>query len=423
MSNPNMRAMMIGNALQGVGNAMSGLSAAQRGYPGRQFNARQSQAFDPLRMMQMQMMAQKYEDETGAAKRKASLFDSLTPGEGLLKGVSEPAARYMMETGALGDFIAKRAGTAPSKFERWLGYSPEQRRAYADYQNVGKTGPAPSQWDIYKGLSEEQRALYDRMRGRGDAKETAPAYKNVIYPDGSKGLVNTKDMNAMAEVQAKGGQLYSTVSPNGIFQPMQPTEDAPETPSILPPDTDLSEATGGEGWLKGLLNTGLGVVGEQPYPGAENAANAISDLGVQTLAALRVAIPGRENRAIDQMIEKTNVEPGSLTMGGPRVLSRLEQRKRFVDAEIARMENDILSRPGAFSATEVSQTRVNLSQLKTLRSAYDEAITNMKENPSDVSADSFKPESPGGHSQADLEYTAKKHGISVEEVKRRLGIQ
>lgn len=33
-----------------------------------------------------------------------------------------------------------------------------------------------------------------------------------------------------------------------------------------------------------------------------------------------------------------------------------------------------------------------------------------------------KPQSPNSHSQEDLEYTAKKHGMSVEDVKKRLGI-
>lgn len=168
----------------------------------------------------------------------------------------------------------------------------------------------------------------------------------------------------------------ATGMPVGV-QP-EPTGSADLVPgmdrSTLPSDVDYSAATGGTGFAGNLANTVAGAFGGQYDPEVERAGQGLKNLQVRTQTGLQAAVPGRPSNYLMEQIGALTVSPYSITQGDARARERLSQTRDMIQQELQRMERDILSQPQNFRPSEVSETRLNASQLRGLLADYDTAL-------------------------------------------------
>jgi hypothetical protein len=178
---------------------------------------------------------------------------------------------------------------------------------------------------------------------------------------------------------------------------------APSPTSAVPADVDLSQATGLFAPARRAINAVTGLTtGESQFPETSKATNALADLRRRTILSFATEVPGRPTNYTQQLMEEATVDPYALFQSDPSALSRLQQTRSSINAEIERIETDILGKGGqaprlAVKPEEVSKTRANLSQLQRLREEYDQVIKQ------------FGPKTKP--SRADLEAEARRRGL------------
>jgi hypothetical protein len=178
---------------------------------------------------------------------------------------------------------------------------------------------------------------------------------------------------------------------------------APSPTSAIPSDVDLSQATGLFAPARRAINAVTGLTtGESQFPETSKASNALADLRRRTILSFATEVPGRPTNYTQQLMEEATVDPYALFQSDPSALSRLQQTRSSISAEIERIETDILGKGGqaprmAVKPEEVSKSRVNLSQLQRLREEYDQVIKQ------------FGPKNKP--SRADLEAEARRRGL------------
>lgn len=149
---------------------------------------------------------------------------------------------------------------------------------------------------------------------------------------------------------------------------------------------------------------------------------------------------GLGNRELDERIRSNQAGEG-ITQRGQDVQIRIQQL-RMQDASLDRQAQAALARGDQQAAMQLEQlrqqNRLELARLGGTDAGYEETTVETEGEP--AKSRWFGPDEPAkpatktvtrrpirqtpqaAPSQADLEYTAKKHGITVAEVKRRLGV-
>jgi hypothetical protein len=150
---------------------------------------------------------------------------------------------------------------------------------------------------------------------------------------------------------------------------------APGAPSATKPPIQFPEGVGVSGLAGWVGNTASDLFGGKlPAPEAEKAWQGLTNLQIRTQTSMQASIPGRPAVYLMEQLKRLSVDPGSLTQGPKRAYERLSSTRDMLREEIARMETDILANPGDFSRKEISDTRANRSQLKTILKNYDTVI-------------------------------------------------
>lgn len=150
---------------------------------------------------------------------------------------------------------------------------------------------------------------------------------------------------------------------------------APAGESAIAPGTNIPSATGGSGFFGGIANTVADMVGSKlPYPDIEQATQALKNLQVQTVTLLQDAVPGRPSNYLLKQLEDLAVKPGSLLMADQRAKERLSSTKGMLQAEVKRIENEVLARPQQFTAAQLGKARNSHGQLRQLLAEYDTVI-------------------------------------------------
>ena len=72
------------------------------------------------------------------------------------------------------------------------------------------------------------------------------------------------------------------------------------------------------------------------------------------------------------------VEPYSLLQGDFRAGERLRQTRDMIQAEVTRMESDVLGKPKGFNPSQIAKTRANVSELKALMRDYDVVLKSFR---------------------------------------------
>jgi len=195
-----------------------------------------------------------------------------------------------------------------------------------------------------------------------------------------------------------------------------PAGGAAAAPSAIPSNIDFSQATGIGAPARRVINTLTGLAtGETQYPETSAATNALEDLRRRTITSFSTEVPGRPTNYTQQLMESATVDPYALFQSDPAAISRLGQTRRSIQAEIDRIETDIVGKDGqapkmAVKPEELSRTRANLSQLKRLKEEYDQVIANFgpKQKPAAAPKQQPQMEMP---SRADMEAEARRRGI------------
>lgn len=189
-----------------------------------------------------------------------------------------------------------------------------------------------------------------------------------------------------------------------------PASTAPTpAPSAIPPNVDFSQATGIGAPFRRVINTLTGLTtGETQFPATSAATNALEDLRSRTITTFATEVPGRPTNYTQQLMESATVDPYALLQSDPAALSRLQQTRRRLQAEIDRIETDIVGKDGqapkmSVKPEELSRTRANLSQIKRLTEEYDQVIANF--------GPKQKPTQSGAPSRAELEAEARRRGL------------
>lgn len=218
--------------------------------------------------------------------------------------------------------------------------------------------------------------------------------KTVTTPEGTVLSVDTRRPNEPARVlyqsaqkpmtvkDATGAERLIQVQPGGKVKELYAPETRSEVPGAdepltLPKSTMPTEgvnypgATGLGGATAGALNTLTGIVGGVAMPEELRAAEALTNLGLRTKTLMQDAVPGRPSNFLLQQLERVEVQPNSLRMGSGRAKERLEQTKKLVEAEVRRIDQDVLSRPGDFSKSQLSAARQSRSKLLGLLADYE----------------------------------------------------
>lgn len=172
----------------------------------------------------------------------------------------------------------------------------------------------------------------------------------------------------------------ATGEPVGEPEPIEPQGDVP---SMLPSGLDVPLATGAPGAFRNVVNIlGDAVGAGLSFPRAQDATEALSSLRLFTTTTLQTEVPGRPSNFLLQRLEELTVAPNSLFQGEERAQTRLEQTKRLIDGEIARIENDVL--PLELPPAIRVETQLNLTQLKRLSDAYNGVLDSFGREPSDA---------------------------------------
>lgn len=216
-------------------------------------------------------------------------------------------------------------------------------------------------------------------------------------------LVNIVGLDEATAVSVKTGQRAISIDPvtrersvidlatgEPIGEPEQLPAPPGEAPSLIPEDIETPLATGGPGFVRNVANVFKGAFNADPAsPKAQEATEALRTVQVLTETTLQSAVPGRPSVFLLEEFKNLTVTPNSVFQGEPLSKDRLEQTKRLIDGEIARMEQDIL--PLELDPKTRVDTQVNLTQMKRLSGAYESLLEGFDEQ-EDETETGFSPE-------------------------------
>jgi len=216
-------------------------------------------------------------------------------------------------------------------------------------------------------------------------------------PTGNIPIVNLQ--NAFNDAQARGDvtamrQIKAEIDARGasgtfdVRNVQQPQPAAPTAPQEI--TIDPSAALGTSGVLKNAINVladsiGAGLV----FQDTEDANAALNTIGTQTTLSLSADVEGRPSNFTRELIQELTIRPGEFLEGAGRAAAKSKELLNMITQEIARIDDDILGNPRAFSAKQVSDARANRSQLAILRNIYAALGDKFEEPPSDIDLNQF----------------------------------
>ena len=134
-------------------------------------------------------------------------------------------------------------------------------------------------------------------------------------------------------------------------------------------------------WVLGTLAGGINSVvdylfGTAPIEGQQQASNALQNLRLQTNQALLEGFAGRQNVYTQEMIDDLAVTPG---MPPNAARDRFAQTRTLMAQQIARIENEVLANPSAWTPQDVREARASVASLRALRDTYDAVLQSIQE--------------------------------------------
>ncbi len=144
--------------------------------------------------------------------------------------------------------------------------------------------------------------------------------------------------------------------------------------STIPADIVPEEATGILGAGRSIANTAFDVVNANlPFPDADRAQNALTDLMTRTQVVGQQGVPGRPSNYLMQQLAVFGVTPNDPFRGDQRSLSRMSQTSSFLAGEIDRLRR--ILNGGRLTPTKVAQHEDALRNLAALKQDYDVVIS------------------------------------------------
>lgn len=179
------------------------------------------------------------------------------------------------------------------------------------------------------------------------------------------------------------GQVLPDISSASALDPLPGSTEFPpvgtEAPnySTLPEGTDIGAALGVGGTLAGGINSVVDYLfGTAPIEGQQQASNALQNLRLQTNQALLEGFAGRQNVYTQEMIDDLAVTPG---MPPNAARDRFAQTRTLMAQQIARIENEVLANPSAWTPQDVREARASVASLRALRDTYDAVLQSIQD--------------------------------------------
>lgn len=154
-------------------------------------------------------------------------------------------------------------------------------------------------------------------------------------------------------------------------------KDQPSIPVIpkssMPESIDISSVTGFEGVgtnIYNIVSDGFGF--GAGYPKAQEATEALTNLGIRTTTLMQSAIPGRPSKFLLEQLGKLAIEPNSFFTGESKARIRMEQTRDMISTEIMRMDG-LLSQ-GDFKPDVRQEMTLNKTQLEGVLADYNKVI-------------------------------------------------
>ena len=184
-----------------------------------------------------------------------------------------------------------------------------------------------------------------------------------------------KEASSISEAMSIAtNEVLGALTPEAEAVTRPETAPQPEATQRVPPDIDISLATGASGAFGNIANIVADAFG-QPLvaPETDKAIKVLDDLRVTTRLALAKGVSGRPSNLLLESFDQLAVAPGSLVQGDARSFNRLNQTRNFLFEEIRERER-LLENPQFFTEKQVTDTREAVASLKGLTRAYDQAI-------------------------------------------------
>lgn len=166
-------------------------------------------------------------------------------------------------------------------------------------------------------------------------------------------------------------------APNEVPLGDQILDDVANTGTTLPTEgANFELATGISGVVTNAANAVFDVVElGQPFPDADRARNALSDLFTRTQIVSQQAVPGRPSNYLMEQLAGFGVNVNTLTRGDERTLSRLQQTSSYLAGEIERLRSMVnRGESGGLSSGDLSDAAIALRDLASLARDYEVAI-------------------------------------------------
>lgn len=144
--------------------------------------------------------------------------------------------------------------------------------------------------------------------------------------------------------------------------------------STIPSNIEPEEATGILGAGKSLTNTMFDMVNANlPWPEADAAQNALTDLMTRTQVVGQQGVPGRPSNYLMQQLATFGVTPNDPFRGDQRSLSRMTQTSRFLGGEIDRLRR--ILNAGRLTPSQLQKHEDALRNLASLKQDYDVVVS------------------------------------------------
>ena len=319
---------------------------------------------------------------------------------------------------------AAEKGATPEQLEQMRRAAQAAAMTYGEFLEESKafaekSGIDPNLIPSGRDFVEQQLALYDAAVSSASIEDTSDDFETLSpedvaelgFPDGAivqRGPDNKitltfdptqdKSLSAFKEkvdaltpfvgeemaVGIAGGRFAVSTNPitnesvvldkatgevvGEVKTPAVPTE----TPPVVTPGTDPTEAVGGAGFLKNAANIVTDAIGQgAAFEDTQQATTALNVIQQQTKLTLQVVIKGRPAKDIREGLKKLTVTPNSIFQGEARAKSSLEGTKRMIDNEIVRMENMLDTELSPKDRGDITN---NLSSLKEISRSHQDLI-------------------------------------------------
>lgn len=247
--------------------------------------------------------------------------------------------------------------------------------ALVEMQGGGQEQPAAVREALFRagGDPDLAREIMNRDAA-GGVDESSDEEDIRLFMEANPGTTRAQAINAVQ------GERYETfVDPlqgtvrrdkiTGEVVPVRPEYGPVEfNPERDVPDLDnpdVQSALGLPGLGRGVSNAVAGFFNadELPYQEAERARSLLNNLATRATAAFSLQLPGRASNMQLEMGERLQVRPGQPTMSPARAREVFDASIRDMQAELDRINRDILDQPG-YSSKVYSDARANASQIR-----------------------------------------------------------